>query len=258
MTNYPEQLSDLQNHVLTLLNEASNSPIGILASGTGATATILTPAQITQFLNEGFADFARWCYGLRDTATYTNLPANTIYINFTNASLVLVSNYNLWLARTVTYNRVLLEHCSLANLETCGVNFTGNFPNDAAGTPFYWFENGIEGIGIYPPPSANTHPLVISGDSLPKQLVNSSDVSPFQPDMNKVVVYHAAANIARKALDDQSIAERAPLWMAEFDKYKELYIEQQWRISPEMAALHFPRPTRVTVPVSTVYGDPEG
>lgn len=70
-------LLTLEQNVLNVLNEAYNSTLGDLPSGTGAAATIatLTPASssiastIKSLLNEGAAEIARTCYPVADTAT---------------------------------------------------------------------------------------------------------------------------------------------------------------------------------------------
>lgn len=250
---YPETLSDLQNYVLNILDEASNSTIGDLASGTGATATQSTALTLTQFLNEAAADFARQCYALHDTGTYTNLPANTLFIDFTNTSVTLGTYFRLWAVRTVSYNSVLLTHCAQSYIETAGINFTGNYPNDAAGTPLFWFETAMTGIGVYPVPSGSTHTLTITGLALPAQLSSPTDILPFQADQNKIIAFQAAARIAEKAIADPSIAQRIQLWMGDWEKYKEMNIQHMWAIDPPFAAIHFPRPTVLSAPSPSVF-----
>ena len=241
---YPQQLTDLQNDVLSRVNEASSSTAGDLRSGNGASATIATLATITQNLNEGSADLARYAYPIQDTGTYTSLPIGTQYVSLSSASLTMGTTGNvLWAARSVTWNGTPLTHCSRSSIEQW-YTALGTWPNDS-GTPLYWYENGEDGIGIYPLPST-AKTLKISGLVIPKQLSSGSDVPTwFQPDQVKLIVFQAAGRLALKNLDDPSLAERAQVWLGEFEKGKNELLIRLWQTDPQLAAAHFPKPTGV-------------
>jgi hypothetical protein len=237
---YPQTLTDLQNDVLSRLNEASNSTAGDLRSGTGGSSTIGTAATITQYLNEASADIARYCYPIVDVATYTSLPATTLYVSFANSNLTLgTSGDRIWAARSVSWNGTPLGHASRSATEHW---YGPTFPTDT-GTPLYWYEQGADGIGIYPTPST-AKTLSISGLVFPPLLTNGTDVPTwFQADQVKLIVFQAAGRLALKNADDPSLAERGPVWLAEYQKGKEALLARLWQEDPDLAAAHFPSPT---------------
>jgi hypothetical protein len=232
---YPQTLTDLQNDVLSRLQEASNSTAGDLVSGTGAASTTSTAATITQYLNEASADLARYAWPIWDSGTYT-LPASTLSVTF--ESLTVADGNVMWAARDVSWNGTPLTYFRQSALESW---YQTTFPTDT-GTPLWWAEQGQAGIIVYPTPSTQ-QALTVYGLAVPKQLSSGSDVpSWFGPDQVKLVVFNAAARLALKNAEDATLTIRDMPWWNEWERGKEALLTRLWQEDPLLAQAHFPKP----------------
>ncbi|MEO7714973.1 MAG: hypothetical protein ABIY70_02120 [Capsulimonas sp.] len=208
-----QSLGALQRDVLSRLNEADNSSAGNLETGTGMGATVATAATITQYLNEAAADLARSAFPIVQAGTFS-WPGGA------QAALLSVftvpESLTLWFARGVAWGGTALTHCSRSALE----NYYPTWAADAPGTPLYWYDTGQNGIGLYPIPSAS-QTVVANGFVLPSPLVDADDEPSWLPsDLTKLMVFYAAVMIAQKNLEDPSLAARADLWRAEYERGK--------------------------------------
>lgn len=239
---FPQQLSDLQQEVYTLLAEANNTTIADLRSGTGAAATIATSANVTLFLNEAAENMCRTFYALRDTGTYASLPSGTRFVQFSNSNFTMGSatSYKLWAARAVTWNAIQIPSCSASAIES-------HYPSwitDANAQPTYWYPQGKDGVGLYPA-TTGIQTLTINGLALPTRLVNSTDTTPFNADENKAIVWQAVARIAMMNVQDPSVRDRGALWWKMWTDYANERLLQVYSADPSLAELHFPKPGNV-------------
>ena len=225
-----QMLSDLQNDVLSRLNEASNSGIGVLATGTGGAPTIATLATITQYLNEAMAAFCRECYPVPAIGTYT-WAAGAKYVGLTNFTIS--SGGTIWAVRGVSYAGVQLQYCSRAALEL----WFPTWQTDASGTPLYWFLADHNSVAVYPTPTLATATVSIDGYAIPPSLVNQTDViTAIMPDEQIALVFHAAARLAEKNQQDENLAPLVATFMAEYQKRAD---QAKARILPSVLRAHF-------------------
>jgi len=230
-------LATLQNDTLNYLNEALNSPAGALQSGTGGTPTQATPVTIADYLNKAAARVARSCWALFDTATITvAAPGSAGEFNIPFNTLTSGVYGSIWAARSVYFGSTLLTRISRKFVES---NYP-TYPIDANGTPIYWYPTGVAGIGLVPKPSTSTL-VSVNGLALPPALVNQGDtVTWIDADLARYLPYYAAAYIAKKNLEDPSLASRADLWMAEFDRGMMEIFERLLRDDPATASAYYP------------------
>lgn len=228
MPNVPPQLTDLQNAVLALLHEAQNSPAAELDTGAGGGATISTAQQITQFLNEGCADLARNAVLVPGAATLSSQTAPS----YAYSALATADGGRLWYARSVSWNGVALKPISRTALSI----WFPTWQTDEAGTPLYWFRNGVEGVGIYPAP-ASAATLAASGFEIPPILVNSTDtLASWLPDhLTKLPVWYATAQVALQNDEDMSLKSRAVTWSGAYQEGVQELQRQLWQSDPSLA-----------------------
>ncbi|HEX5322670.1 MAG TPA: hypothetical protein VFW40_02710 [Capsulimonadaceae bacterium] len=221
-------LSDMQNSVLALLHETQDSPVAELDASAGGSTAITTADQITKFLNEGCADLARNAFPVPGAASLSSQSAQM----YAYSQIATTDTGTLWYARSVTFNNFALIPISRAAIE----RWFPTWQTDAAGSPLYWFRNGVEGFGIYPAPgSAAT--LAAAGFEIPQPLANGTDtLSAWLPDhLTKLPVWYAAAQVALQNDEDMSLRQRAVIWS---EAYQEGVLELQkqlWQSDPTLA-----------------------
>jgi hypothetical protein len=111
------------------------------------------------------------------------------------------------------------------------------------GTPAFWFDQGEDGIGLYPHP-ATTQTVTVSGLAVPKRLALDTDVSGWLlPDLAKLLVFYAAAMIGLKNLQNALLQARAPLWRQEYEAGKSALLTRLLQTDPILARAHYPLPT---------------
>lgn len=230
-------LLSLKNDTLNHLNEALNSPAGALQSGTGGTPTQATPVTITAYLNEAAAQIARSCWALLSTGSLTTaIPGSTGEFIIPFNTLAAGSYGNLWAARHVYYGGVPLIRISRKFAET----LYPTYAVDAPGVPLYWFPAGISGIGLVPKPNGAVA-VVVDGLALPATLVNDTDTSSWlDDDLTRYLTYYAAAMIAKKNMEDESLTSRAEVWLSEYESGRMQMFERLLRMDSSTAAAFFP------------------
>ena len=231
--NYPMQLADMQNDVLSRLGESFNSPAGLLPTGTGGAAVIATLQTATDYLNEAAADLARMAQPLPDMGT-CSLGSGVRYLSFN--ALTLSSGNFMWAARAVVWDGMQLQHCKRAKLE----RWFPTYLTDASGDPQYWYEFGTS-IGFYPVP-ASTETVSVDGLVTPKPMVEGSDTLPFEPDQIKLVIFQAAGRLAVKNVQNTSLAARGQVWMGAANTGFQATLLENWQRDPDLMRAHYPQP----------------
>ena len=240
--NVPPQLTDLQNAVFALLHESQDSPVAELDATVGGSATITTADQIKAFLNEGCADIARNALPVPGTASLTNQTAQM----YAYSTLATADTGKLWYARSVTFNGFALIPISRAALE----RWFPTWQNDLAGSPLYWFRNGVEGFGIYPAPSPSGA-VSVAGYEIPPILVNATDtLSAWLPDhLTKLPVWYAAAQVALQNDEDMSLRQRAVIWSGAYQEGVAELQKQCWQSDPALARALWAAPAQPQQPM---------
>lgn len=232
---YAPTLTDLQNDVLSRLAEPLNSKAGDLPAGGGSTITIPTLDTITQYLNEAQEDLARGCYPVLDYGTAT-VPMGTQ--SFALSGLTVPSGNSLWVARGVSWNGIPLARCSRSALEV----WYPTWVTDVTGTPAYWYDQGEDGIGLYPRPST-TQATLVNGLAVPARLSLGTDTPAWlQADRTPLLVFYACSMIAAKNLQNDVLSARGPLWRQEYEAGKAALLARLRARDHMLASAHFGAP----------------
>jgi hypothetical protein len=244
MANYPPQLVDMQDDVLARLGETNVSLAAAFLKGNtnDSPELISTRDMITLYLNEGGADLARACYPVSDKGSF-DVPAGTMTIPYT--SFTCTSGNVLWSARRVVCNGVELEYYSQEAFEF----WHPTAETDDAGAPTVWYRQGHDGIGIYPQPDA-TVTTTVYGLAIPKLLEDDTDTASWlQPDIVKLMVYYAAAQVGRQNTQDPDLAARIDVWTQSYMQGQQDLLTRLWQTQPQLARFHYTPPMGPAVPV---------
>ena len=232
---YPPTLTDLQNDVLSRLSETDASHAGDFLPGDNSSTLITTKDTITQYLNEAQEDLARSCYPVLDYGTVAT-PTGTQSLAL--SGLTVPSGNSLWVARGVSWNGQPLQRCSRSALEV----WYPTWVTDVAGTPAYWYDQGEDGIGLYPRPSS-TQTTLVNGLAVPARLVNGTDTpSWLQADRTPLLVWYACWAVAAKNIQNDALSARGPVWRQEYEAGKAQLLARLWARDAQLAAAHFGAP----------------
>jgi len=219
----------MQQEVLLILDQATNSAIGDLPSGSGGLVTQGTTATLKTFLNEGLKRLARRAYPIQQDATIT-VSANTK--TFPVTSIVTADGSSMF--------AVLRLGVGGADLSKAGISYLNIYRLlNAPGVPANWYRSGQGSIGLAPYPTASTA-VTVTGFVTPPDLSADGDTAGWlEPDLYKLPVFYAAARMGMKGAQDASLAPRAELWMKEFEEGEEMLRQRLKVYDPPTASLFF-------------------
>ncbi len=221
----------LRQKTLSRINEANNSAVGALLSGGDGTLIADTASALGDYLNEGAADLARTCYPLEATGTATGVATGLVPL----ATLITPDGGYLWAIRNVKFAGVAVQRSSRSYAEI----YYPSLITAAVAQPILWYMNGSVSLGLAPAPSA-AGIVIALGFEVPPKLVNDTDVAAWlEPDMEKLLIFYAAAQICLKNMEDQSLAQRAEVWMQMYDDGKAQQKARLKATDPALYAAHF-------------------
>lgn len=231
-------LTQLQNNVLSRLNESGNTSAGELDSGTGGAATIATTATLTQYINNACAHLCKTCVALQDTATYT-YPTGSLTVPF--SAFTTVTGGKLWAVRTAKWNGAQLTKAESAYIEL-------GYPSlesDSNGTPLHFYQNGQFAVGLAPKPSAD-QTLSVTGFITPVALATGSDTASWIDDDEAIYIeFYAAYMIAMKNTEDPTLIQKVNPWKMEFESAKARLWTRLLQTDPGIAKGYFSAPQSV-------------
>jgi len=237
------QLLDLEKSLLNLLGESYDTTALDLRAGAAGGATIAgittsgsTASTAKALLNEAAAELARTCYPVPETGTYTWLAGERTHLisDFTPTTTGNV----LWTVRGVKYGSqtVGLRYCDRSALERSDPDWMVT----ANAAPTYWYRDGEMSIGLYAKPTTSSATVTIDGYAVPKPLAAATDTLAWIPDdLTHLLVWYAAAKVAQKNLEDESLAMRAPVWQGLYDQGR---MDLWNKIDLRIRKAHFPTP----------------
>lgn len=223
------QLSEIRQDVLSLLGQLANSKAGQLPDGVDTTPTITTTQTLNQYINEGQNELARqvWPWEDSGTATMTLGTRGLSFDSFTTAG-----GGTIFSASAVTWNGVALRRLSrdIASIRYRTVE------TDANGTPAYWSEWDLDGVLLFPWPSA-TEDVSVVGPATPPPLVADVDVPTFLPSsLQKILSYYAAGKLAEKNVQNDDLAKRIQIWNTEYEQQRQALYARALKTQPSLLA----------------------
>jgi len=236
------KLSEIQAKVLKLIGEAQDTLVAAYLTGTNG-GTSVAPLQttadvITEHINDGQNDLARNYYPISDTGTYTGTPGQPVtqwpagqqfarYSQFTCAGNPKNVVFGV---RKVNFGGVNLKSSGRAATE----NWYPNMDTDAQGQPKLFYEDGIEGFGVYPIPAASAV-ATVKAIVTPAPLVMADDIPIFPVDLHVLLALYAAGMIILSNTEDPVLASHGTAYMGMYNDRAKRILDRVWRLDPDFA-----------------------
>jgi hypothetical protein len=210
-----QTIAQLRKETLKLLNEATNSTLGVVSSGTGTVAVgNESDASINQFLMEGIAEMCRTCVAIPAVGTYT-VGANTRTFYLKD---VAVSNPVLgaiWFPTDVYISGTRLIHASESSVRANDLTYASAVTSVATDVQ-YWYRYDNYAISLYPYNSTTSMSTTVHGYGVPNTdltgIAGTDDLKSYSfiPDdlLRQTIPAYAAVKLVLKNLDDPTLAER--------------------------------------------------
>jgi len=213
-------LANHTNSVYRLVNEAANTTVAELQSGTGSSATLSSAAGVQEFSQRAVSMFCRGCYPVRGRfKTSSSVAANTRHIALddlivdTSAVPSASTSAKPWafIQGSVFWGSTRLDTVGQERLAAYDPAYLD--PANTATAPTYCYDIGQVAIGLYKIPTGTGTTLTISCLYVPT-ISASGAMLPDIPDewVNRVIEPLSAVQVAIKQLQDPDLANRiAPL-----------------------------------------------
>jgi hypothetical protein len=228
----PQTIATIRKEVYKLLNEATNSTVGALSSGTGTVAAgDDSNSNINKFIMEGVADLCRSCVAIPATATMS-FNANIRTRQLTSVTMTSPPDGEIWFVTDVYVNGTSrLTHASESSIRAHDLGYATNI-TAAASNILYWYRHDNYSVGVYPY-SSQSFVASLYGYGVPDTTLSgvagTDDLKSFDflPDdlLLQSLSAYAATKIAMKNIDDPTLAERS-FWKQLYDTIRmQLYVQ---------------------------------
>ena len=222
----------LQDDVQIRLGEAQASLNAAYMPGTNASTPVMgytSAAVIGGWINDAQNDLARNYYPISDTATYS-WPAGQQFAKYAQFTCTNNPNNIPFGVRKVNFGGINLTSAGRAATE----NWYPNMDTDPTGTPTYYYEDGIEGIGVYPVPAA-TMSVTMRVIVVPAPLVNPTDVPIFTTDRHVLLSWFAATQCLLRNTDDPVLMYSGTAYMNAYRAAANNILSRVWRLDADFA-----------------------
>ncbi len=210
-----QTIAQLRKETLKLLNEATNSTLGVVSSGTGTVAVgNESDASINQFLMEGIAEMCRTCVAIPAVGTYTvGANTRTFYLKDVTVSNPVLGA--IWFPTDVYISGTRLIHASESSVRANDLTYASAVTTVAADVQ-YWYRHDNYAISLYPYNSTTSMSATVHGYGVPNTdltgISGTDDLKSYSfiPDdlLRQTIPAYAAVKLVLKNLDDPTLAER--------------------------------------------------
>lgn len=210
-----QTIAQLRKETLKLLNEATNSTLGVVSSGTGTVAVgNESDASINQFLMEGIAEMCRTCVAIPAVGTYTvGANTRTFYLKDVSVSNPVLGA--IWFPTDVYISGTRLIHASESSVRANDLTYASAVTTVAADVQ-YWYRHDNYAISLYPYNSSTSMAATVHGYGVPNTdltgIAGTDDLKSYSfiPDdlLRQTIPAYAAVKLVLKNLDDPTLAER--------------------------------------------------
>lgn len=225
-------LAQLQDDVLSKLGEDRASMIGAYLARADVAGSVATQTAdtITSYLNEAQSDIARNDYSVVDTATYS-WPQGQQYTRYDQFTCQTSASATVLGIRQLKFGASVLTPAGRAATE----NWFPNALTDPQAQPRYYYEDGIEGIGVYPLPSATSTTVTAKCLIIPAPLVAPSDAPPYPFDMHKLLSFYACSMLCLRVRGNPEMMQLGMRFMSMYTKDTERVLDRLWRLDADLA-----------------------
>lgn len=203
-------MAQLTTETYKLLNEATNSTLGIVSAGDGTVASgNESDTTIRGFIGEAVSEICRTCVAFQVNADLT-YGANIRNVLLTNATNHSPSTSTMWFVTDAYIGSTRLIHASESSVRANDLNYASAVVTTSANIT-NWYRMDNYSVSLYPYSSNATATTVkIYGYGIPN-ITNATGTSlSFIPDdlMNQMIPSYAATKLIMKNIDDPTLGNR--------------------------------------------------
>lgn len=210
-----QTIAQLRKEVYKLLNEATNTTLGAISSGTGTIAAGNdSDSTINQFLMEAIAEMCRTCVSVPAVGTLA-YASNTRTAFIDTASVTIPTSGEIWFATDVYISGVRLIHASESSVRANDLTYASAVTTTTANVK-YWYRHDNYSISLYPYNSTASMTATVHGYGMPNidltGVPGTDDLKSYSfiPDdlLRQTVPAYAAVKLIMKNVDDPTLVDR--------------------------------------------------
>jgi len=210
-----QTIGQLRKEVYKLLNEATNTTLGAVSSGTGIIAAGYdSDSTINQFLMEGISEMCRSCVSVPAVGTLT-YAANTRTAYMSAVSVTSPTLGAIWFPTDVYISGTRLIHASESSVRANDVTYASAVTAVATNVQ-YWYRHDNYAISLYPYNSTSSMIATVHGYGVPNVdligIPGTDDLKSYSfiPDdlLRQTIPAYAAVKLVLKNIDDPTLANR--------------------------------------------------
>jgi len=203
-------MAQLTTETYKLLNDATNSTLGIVSAGDGTVAAGNdTDTTIRGFIGEAVSEICRTCVAFQVNAdlTYTTNTRNMLLTNASNPS---PASSNIWFVTDAYIGATRLVHASESSVRANDLAYASTVVTTSANIT-NWYRMDNYSVSLYPFCSNATSTVVkLYGYGIPNITNNVATSFDFIPDdlMKQMVPAWVATKLIMKNIDDPTLGDR--------------------------------------------------
>jgi hypothetical protein len=203
-------MAQLTTETYKLLNEATNSSLGVVSAGDGTTvAGNDTDTTIRGFIGEAVAEICRTCVAFQVSASLS-FPPNTRNVLLTGITSPSPANSSMWFVTDAYVGSTRLIHASESSVRANDLNYASTVVTTSASIT-NWYRMDNYSVSLYPYCSnATATPVTLYGYGIP-DITNAIGTSlSFIPDdlMKQMIPSWVATKLIMKNIDDPTLGNR--------------------------------------------------
>lgn len=206
----PLTMAELTTETYKLLNEATNSTLGIVSAGDGtATAPNDSDTTIRGFIGEAVSEICRTCVAFQVSGdlTYTTNTRNVLLTSMSNPS---PASSTIWFVTDAYIGSTRLVHASESSVRSNDLSYASTVVAVSTGIT-NWYRMDNYSVSLYPYSSNATSTVVkVYGYGIPN-ITNATGTSfSFMPDdlMKQMIPAWVATKLIMKNIDDPTLGNR--------------------------------------------------
>jgi hypothetical protein len=203
----PKTRTDLHRNILSRIDEAINSEVGALQSGTSNTPTVTTTATLDILIDVAMGEIYRTCLLLPGKAGTNGVTAMRVYaldqMTATLEAFPAMTGSRLWWFDGASYNNTALTYASQEAVRRMQMTYR----NTTAGTPGYVYRDGDGALGLYLAPTF-TAGITAGGYCLPPSITAQTELTYMSDSFTPIIEDRVAELIVEKQFSDPSLFGR--------------------------------------------------
>jgi hypothetical protein len=205
-------MAQLTTETYKLLNEATNSSLGVVSAGDGTTVSGNdTDTTIRGFIGEAVAEICRTCvaFQVSGSLSFSQNTRNVLLSSMTIANNT-PANCSMWFVTDAYVGSTRLIHASESSVRANDLNYASTVVTTSASIT-NWYRMDNYSVSLYPYCSnATATPVTLYGYGIPNITNDVTTSFSFIPDdlMKQMIPSWVATKLIMKNIDDPTLGNR--------------------------------------------------